>query len=79
MKKRFMVYSAFKNPVKCKPGPAKVITEEAANYLIELLAADADYYLEELQHELLIEYKIYASLSIISRCIKAQEFSSKRL
>jgi len=73
------VYGAFENPVKRKPGPAKVITEEAANYLIELLAADADYYLEELQHQLLIEYEIYASLSTISRCIKGQEFSRKRL
>jgi len=79
IKRRFRAYSVYKNPVKRKPGLAKVITEEVSNYLLKLLAADADYYLEEIQHHLLIEYEIYPSISTISRYIRSKDFSRKRL
>jgi len=48
MGKRYEVFGTLEKPMKLKPGPERVITVEAGDYLLELLAADADYYLEEL-------------------------------
>jgi len=79
MRKRYEVIGTLEKPMKLKPGLEKVITEEAGDYLLELLAADADYYLEEPQYQLLVEFEIYPSTSTISRYIKAREFSRKRL
>jgi len=79
MRKRYEVFGTLEKPMKLKPGPEKVITEEAGDYLLELLVGDADYYLEELQYQLLVEFEIYPSTSTISRYIKSRAFSRKRL
>ncbi|KAK3065023.1 hypothetical protein LTS18_013208, partial [Coniosporium uncinatum] len=35
MRKRYEVFGTLEKPMKLKPGPEKVITEEAGDYLLE--------------------------------------------